>query len=106
MAKESRAIEYIILPTIKMFKIAVKLNVSGGGDKRERISHKRRFKKIELDSRVKEIIALSQVDIPLVEEPFKDTVEKLNMDYDEFFATLNRLKEAGVMRRFAGILNP
>jgi len=27
------------------------------------------------------------------------------MDYDEFFATLNRLKEAGVMRRFAGILN-
>ncbi len=55
LAKESRAIEYIILPTIKMLKIAVKLNVSGGGDKRERVSHKRRFKKIELDSRVKEI---------------------------------------------------
>ncbi len=49
-----------------------------------------------MDSRVKEIIALSQVDIPLVEEPFKDTVEKLNMDYDEFLCTQHNPIRTGI----------
>ncbi len=105
LAKETRAIDYIVLPTIKMFKIAVKLNLdSKGSPKREKVK-KRIFKDIELTPKIREVIALSQVDIPLVEEPFKETINRLDMDYDEFFNILNTLKDAGVMRRFAGILN-
>jgi DNA-binding Lrp family transcriptional regulator len=105
LAKEAKALDYITLPTLKMFKIAVKLNVTGDKSKKERVTKKREFKKIELTPKIKETIALSQVDIPLVKEPFKETVERLNLTYDEFFSILNDLKEAGVMRRFAGILN-
>ncbi len=105
LAKETRAIDYIVLPTIKMFKIAVKLNLdSKGSPKREKVK-KRIFKDIELTPKIREVIALSQVDIPLVEEPFKETINRLDMNYDEFFNILNTLKDAGVMRRFAGILN-
>ncbi len=73
-----------------MFKIAVKLNVTGDKSKKERVTKKRKFKNIELTPKIRETIALSQVDIPLVEEPFKETVEKLNLTYDEFFSILNQ----------------
>jgi len=105
LAEETNAIDYIILPTIKMFKIAVKLDVKGDKTKREKPQKRREFKKIEITPKIKETIALSQMDIPLVEEPFKEIIERLNLTYEEFFSILNDLKEAGIMRRFAGILN-
>jgi len=41
----------------------------------------------------------------MISEPFKDIIEELNIDYDRFFSILKELQEAGVMRRFASILN-
>jgi len=104
LAKEANAIEYIILPTLKLFKISVKLNTTGKDAKKEKVK-KPNKKLIELTELHHRVIALAQNDIPIVSEPFKETVEALGLTYDEFFAILNELKEAGVMRRFAGILN-
>jgi DNA-binding Lrp family transcriptional regulator len=104
LAKEAEAIEYIILPTLKLFKIAVKLNTTGKDAKKESVK-KRKFKDIELTPLHRKVIAISQKDIPIEKEPFKDIIKELDMGYDEFFGILNELKEAGVMRRFAGILN-
>jgi len=104
LAQKTNASEYIMLPTLKLFKIAVKLNTTGNDAKKERVErHKRTF--IELTPLHHKVIALAQYDIPIISEPFKDVVEKLNISYDEFFKILNELKDAGVMRRFAGILN-
>ena len=104
LAKEANAIEYIMLPTLKLFKIAVKLNTTGNDAKKETVKrHQRKF--IALTPLHHRVIALSQYDIPITKEPFKEVVKKLDISYDEFFNILNELKDAGVMRRFAGILN-
>ena len=104
LAEETEAIEYIMLPTLKLFKISVKLNTTGKDAKKEKVA-KPNSKSIELTPLHHKIIRLAQHDIPIVSEPFKAIVEELGISYEEFFAILNELKEAGVMRRFAGILN-
>ena len=104
LANEANAIEHIMLPTLKLFKIAVKLNTTGKDRKKESVERPK-SKHIELTPLHHRVISLSQKDIPIVAEPFKEIVEKLGISYDEFFSILNELKEAGVMRRFAGILN-
>jgi len=104
LAEEAEAIDFIMLPTLKLFKIAVKLNTTGSDAKKEKVVKPKR-KSIELTPLHRRVIALAQYDIPIISEPFKDIIEELDISYDEFFSILNELKEAGVMRRFAGILN-
>ena len=104
LAKEAKAIDYIMLPTLKLFKISVKLDTTGKDAKKESIV-KPRLKHIELTPLHHRVIKLAQNDIPIVKEPFKNIVKELGISYDDFFAILNELKDAGVMRRFAGILN-
>ncbi len=104
LAKESKAEDFIILPTLKMFKISVKLNTTGKDAKKEKI--KKRVKKdITLTPLHYEIIKLVQEDIDIVSEPFKRIVNQLDIDYDTFFKILQELQDAGIMRRFAAILN-
>ena len=104
LAKACCAKEFILLPTIKLFKIAVKLDTTGNAQKKEKVI-KKEYKDIKLTDLHKRVIALAQEDIPIVKEPFFDTVNKLGIDYDTFFKTLNELKVGGYMRRFATILN-
>ena len=104
LAQKAKAMDSIMLPTLKLFKIAVKLNTTGKDTKKESVVKPKR-KEIELTPLHHRVIALAQYDIPIVAEPFRAVVDELGIEYDEFFAILNELKEAGVMRRFAGILN-
>ena len=104
LAQKADALDSIILPTLKLFKIAVKLNTTGKDAKKERVA-KPKIRAIELTPFHHKLIALAQNDIPIVREPFREVIDELGIEYDKFFATLNELKEAGVMRRFAGILN-
>ena len=96
--------EYIMLPTLKLFKINVKLNTTGKDDKKEKVK-KVIHKDIELTPLHKQIIQKAQYDIDIVSEPFKDIVDELGIDYDTFFTILHELQDAGIMRRFASILN-
>ncbi len=104
LASLTYAKEYIILPTIKLFKIAVKLDVTGKEAQKEKIEQKK-SKKITLTPLHKKIIYHAQNDIEIISKPFEKIVKKLHIDYDTFFNYLEELKEAGVMRRFAAILN-
>jgi DNA-binding Lrp family transcriptional regulator len=104
LAQLTQADEYIMLPTLKLFKINVKLNTTGKDEKKE-VVKKVQHKKIELTPLHHEIILRVQYDIKFVSEPFKEIIEALNIDYDTFFTILHELQDAGVMRRFASILN-
>ncbi len=104
LAEATGAEDYIILPTLKLFKINVKLNTTGKDEKKEevkRVTHT----DIELTPLHLAVIGYAQYDIEMVAEPFKKIVETLDIDYDTFFKILNELQEVGVMRRFASILN-
>jgi DNA-binding Lrp family transcriptional regulator len=104
LAKATEADDFIMLPTLKLFKINVKLNTTGKDEKKEEVK-KVKHTEIELTPLHHAIIRAAQYDIEMSKEPFKAIIDDLNIDYDKFFKILDELQEAGVMRRFASILN-
>ena len=104
IAKLTEAEDYIMLPTLKLFKINVKLNTTGKDDKKEKVK-KVVHTEIELTPLHHKIIRLAQYDIEMISEPFAKIIEEIGIDYDTFFKILIELQEAGIMRRFASILN-
>jgi DNA-binding Lrp family transcriptional regulator len=104
LKKQTGADDAITLPTLKMFKISVKMDTTGKRAKKERVK-RTAHKEIELTPLYIEVIKELQKDIAVVSEPYKEATEKLGMDYDTFFRIAHELKESGVMRRFATILN-
>ena len=104
LKERTGADDAIILPTLKMFKISVKMDTTGKRAKKEKLK-KLAHKEIELTPQHIAVIKELQKDITVVEEPFKEATKKLGLTYDEFFTIANELKESGVMRRFATILN-
>ena len=104
LAKLSEADEYIMLPTLKLFKINVKLNTTGKDNKKEEVK-KVVHSEIEMTPLHHAIVQKAQYDIEMVSEPFKVMIDELNIDYEKFFSILKELQDAGIMRRFASILN-
>ncbi len=102
--KLTKADDHIVLPTLKLFKISVKLDTTGKEAVKQKVA---KIKKITINLSDKhiELIKLLQEDIDIVPEPFKHITQKLNISYDDFFDMINELKQSGVMRRFASILN-
>jgi len=104
LQEQTGAEDAIILPTLKMFKISVKMDTTGKRAKKEkvkRVAHK----EIRLSPKHIAVIKELQKDITVSSEPYAEAVERLGIGYDEFFAIAHELKDAGVMRRFATILN-
>ena len=104
LKEQAGADDAIILPTLKMFKISVKMDTTGKRAKKEKVK-KAAHKEIELTPQHIAVIKELQKDIAVTSEPYKEATEKLGLSYDEFFGIANALKESGVMRRFATILN-
>lgn len=94
-----------MLPTIRLFKIGVRLEVAGKLDVRptERAAPAPRapFTPTERD---KEIVRETQKDLELVERPFEGPARRLGMTEGELFGALRHYEKIGVMRRFAAIL--
>lgn len=103
IANKTKAIDYIILPTKKMFKIKVQLDLTGKRAKKEELKHHKKTK-ITLDDFDIELIKLLQKDIKPNYEPFSEIIDSLNIDYNTLQERVTRFKKAGVMRRFASIL--
>jgi DNA-binding Lrp family transcriptional regulator len=103
LAKRSGAKEYIILPTKKMFKIKVHLDVKGDRAKKEKVEKRKKID-LELNPFYIELVKYLQEDIEPVLEPFKRVVDSLNISYEKLKEESQKLKDAGVMRRFASIL--
>ena len=104
LSKLTEADDYIMLPTLKLFKISVKLNTTGKDEKKEKVK-KVRHKEIELTPLHHKVIQKAQYDIEITSEPFKKIINELDIDYETFFSILIELQDAGIMRRFASILN-
>ena len=100
----TKAKDAIILPTLKMFKISVKMDTTGKRAKKEKLK-KLAHKELMLTARHVVVIKALQQDIEVISEPFKKATQKLNLSYEAFFDLAKELKESGVMRRFATILN-
>jgi len=104
LAKLTEADDFIMLPTLKLFKISVKLNTTGKDAKKEKVK-KQAHKEIEMTDLHYEVVKHAQKDIEMVSEPFKEMVDEMGISYERFFEVLQELQDAGIMRRYASILN-
>lgn len=103
------------LPTLTLFKIGVKLDMTGktaADAKAEILEHERPERRAEMPapdlSPVElETIKVVQDDLPTVERPFAAYAERIGADVGEedVLALLRSFKERKLMRRFAAVMN-
>ncbi|MBI4367998.1 MAG: Lrp/AsnC family transcriptional regulator [Candidatus Omnitrophica bacterium] len=107
----SGALNTLILPTLKLFKIGVKLDLTKSNsetmDSKEEIYDESRRRKAppELTPEHIEAIRALQEDIPLVERPFQAIGEASGFSESRLFELMDFFESKGYLRRFAGILH-
>jgi DNA-binding Lrp family transcriptional regulator len=107
LARESGAESVRQLPTLKLFKIRMDLEMEG--DTKALSSSAEVREPIELepqpyDERDIAVIRALQGDMPVVEEPFAPAAAKLGMSQESFLDHLAGMQERGLLRRVAAIL--
>lgn len=108
LRERSGADKALILPTLKMYKIAVRLDMSDGKDQdfveaQKKITHKEGVKFVATPLDIEAIRQLQQ-DLPLVSRPFEGYANAIGISEDELFELANGYKATGVMRRFSAVL--
>ena len=107
MAYLDGVIKHRVLPTLKLYKIGVKLDVLNQDPSDPKPTEKlktvsqAKFRATDLD---KKFIRVLQEDIETTSEPFKKSARVLGITTDELFAKAKEYEQLGVMRRFAAIL--
>jgi siroheme decarboxylase len=107
MAALEGVLKYRVLPTLKMYKIGVKLDMVN--DDPEKPNPNDDVKNLETKSEKispldKEYIRQLQKDIEIIKEPFKTIAENLRISTSELFNKIKEYENIGIMRRFAAIL--
>ncbi|HEX2305093.1 MAG TPA: Lrp/AsnC family transcriptional regulator [Nitrososphaeraceae archaeon] len=107
MASLEGVIKFRLLPTLKLYKIGVKLDMVNSDpskltpdDNVKTIDQK----KFELTPRDKEFIRELQKDLDVKPRPFDNSANNLGITVDELFKKAVEYESMGVMRRFAAIL--
>ena len=99
--------EVRMLPTIKLFKIGVKLDMVEGKPQEVKPSEKKkeiRHENFDPTEEDKNFIRELQKDLEIVDRPFSKAAQKLGLTEDQLFEKIKNYEEIGVMRRFAAIL--
>ena len=105
----SRADETIVLPTLRLYKIGVKLDLTGQEASLENADdiyneQRRMSSKPALTQDDIALIRVMQEDLPLLEMPFVVWAEQAGMTEEELFAWTRQMEQHGYLRRFAAIL--
>src|SRR5438128_1131108 len=111
--RESGAIVTRKLPTLKLYKIGVKLDMTGttkADAKAEVLEHEKperreHMEAPELSDLEVATIRIVQEDLPLVEHPFAAYGELIGCDEATVLELLRSFKERKLMRRFAAVMN-
>jgi siroheme decarboxylase len=107
MAALDGVLKYRVLPTLKMYKIGVKLDMVNDDPEKPNPNDdvKNLETKIEKISGIdKEYIRQLQKDIEIIKEPFKTIAENLGISSSGLFNKIKEYESIGIMRRFAAIL--
>lgn len=104
LAARAGARRYLLLPALKLFKIAVEFDVVSGRPAartrhRRPVSSPRAF-----DGRERALLRVLQEDLPLASRPFAAVAGAASLSEEELLAGAQRLMEEGVIRRFAAVL--
>ncbi len=106
-AKLDGVIKYRILPTLKLYKIGVRLDmINDDPDNPQPTDKPKHVEQIPFTAseRDKEFIRELQKDLEIIREPFTEPAKRLGISVEELFAKAREYERIGVMRRFAAIL--
>ncbi|MER3407453.1 MAG: transcriptional regulator [Nitrososphaera sp.] len=107
MAALDGVIKYRLLPTLKMYKIGVKLDmVNDDAEKPKPTDQVKELNpdRLEITERDKEFVRELQKDLPVTREPFKEMAQNLGITTAQLFEKAREYEASGLMRRFAAIL--
>jgi siroheme decarboxylase len=107
LASLEGVIKYRLLPTLKLYKIGVRLDMVNEDLKKPQPTDKVKKlnpSKFDLTDRDKDFIRELQKDLEIIPEPFKALAENLGVTTDDLFSKAKEYEQIGVMRRFAAIL--
>jgi DNA-binding Lrp family transcriptional regulator len=107
MAALDGVIKYRVLPTLKLYKIGVRLDmVNEDAESPKPTDDVKQLnpEKVELSDRDKEFIRELQKDLNVIAEPFRELASNLRITTAELFAKAREYEEIAIMRRFAAIL--
>jgi DNA-binding Lrp family transcriptional regulator len=101
-----------LMPTLKLFKIGVKLNLTGESEIAAR-SAGPRFTQADREAAMahritdedKPVIRVLQQDLPLVPRPFDAWAQKVGVSVDSLLAAARRFVHRKQMRRFSAVLH-
>ena len=95
------------LPTLKLFKIRMDLEMEGGTDalsKAAEVAEPAETERQPYDARDVAVIRALQGDLPVVPEPYAPAAAELEMSVPELLAHLKGMQERRLLRRVAAIL--
>jgi DNA-binding Lrp family transcriptional regulator len=111
--RESGATVTRKLPTLKLYKIGVKLDMTGqtaADAKAEVLEHERPERREVMDAPVLSDLEIAtirvvQEDLPLVERPFAAQAAEIGTDEATVLELIQSFKDRKLMRRFAAVMN-
>jgi siroheme decarboxylase len=107
MASFEGVIKHRVLPTLKLYKIGVRLDmVDKDPDKPKPMDKVKHLnpEKAQITEHDREFIRELQKDLAVVPEPFKELANNLGITTIQLFAKATEYENTGIMRRFAAIL--
>ncbi|HYT44430.1 MAG TPA: Lrp/AsnC family transcriptional regulator, partial [Methylomirabilota bacterium] len=99
--------KYRVLPTLKLYKIGVRLDMVNEDAKMPEPTDNVKTlnpRKFNLTERDKEFVRELQKDLKVMPEPFKELAGTLGITTSQLFEKTREYEDIGVMRRFAAIL--
>jgi siroheme decarboxylase len=107
MASFEGVIKHRVLPTLKLYKIGVRLDmVNKDPDKPKPMDKVKQLnpEKAQITEHDRKFIRELQKDLAVVPEPFKELANNLEITTTQLFAKATEYENSGIMRRFAAIL--
>lgn len=107
MASLDGVIKYRLLPTLKLYKIGVRLDmVNEDLEKPQPTDEVKQLNpdRLQITERDKEFVRVLQKDLAVVPEPFAEMAASLGITTRQLFAKAKEYEKSGLMRRFAAIL--
>jgi DNA-binding Lrp family transcriptional regulator len=110
IAKNADAEDYLILPTLKLFKIGVNFDMTGENEAASSFKYFSQDDAIE-DSKInisefeKNCVKELQKDLEIIPEPFKNAASNLNIPQEELLSQIDKFIKEKKMRRFACVLH-
>ncbi len=107
LAREAGAESVRQLPTLKLFKIRMDLEMEGGTDalaKAVEIAPPAEIERQPYDEFDIEVIRATQGDMPVIPEPYAPAADKLGIPVDRLLTHMGQMQERRLLRRVAAIL--